>query len=340
MKQNATLPTYRDLDQSEKDWLEQLDDKGEERGYFEPLGPGHSAILTDEGPVLIVTFESMKTVRSLRANQEPLGFELVAENGYSNLCILAHDDSWFRDPRVYGFFDRLVDDGFFEDFDQVVFYGSGMGGYAATAFSVAAPGATVVAVQPQATLDPQITGWDHRFIGKRRLPFNDRYGFAPDMMDAADHGFVIFDPHEEQDAMHAALFTRDHIDLLPVRNYGKRIEAGFISMGILTPIIEAACKGKLDRAAFYDLYRARRDQGIYLRNLLQRLTDEDRLKATVWLCNNVLGRINAPKFRRRLAEVEAILATQAEAAADVDPKAPELVPDPDMASDIDDSKSA
>jgi hypothetical protein len=43
-----------------------------------------------------------------------------------------------------------VDDGFFDEFEQVIFYGSGSSGYAAAAFSVAAPGATVIAVQPQA----------------------------------------------------------------------------------------------------------------------------------------------------------------------------------------------
>jgi hypothetical protein len=50
--------------------------------------------------------------------------------------------------------------GFFDDFDQVVFYGAGQCGYAAAAFSVATPGATVVAIQPQATLDPRVTEWD------------------------------------------------------------------------------------------------------------------------------------------------------------------------------------
>ena len=49
-------------------------------------------------------------------------------------------DTWFRDNRVYGYFDRLIADGFFEDFDTVIFYGAGSCGYAAAAFSVAAPG--------------------------------------------------------------------------------------------------------------------------------------------------------------------------------------------------------
>ena len=65
---------------------------------------------------------------------------------------------WFRYPKVHAYFNRLVDDGFFDDLDKVVFYGAGPCGYAAATFSVAAPGATVVAIQPQATLDPRVTG--------------------------------------------------------------------------------------------------------------------------------------------------------------------------------------
>ena len=40
---------------------------------------------------------------------------------------------------VYGFFDQILDDGFFDEFDTIIFYGAGPCGYAATAYSVAAP---------------------------------------------------------------------------------------------------------------------------------------------------------------------------------------------------------
>ena len=65
---------------------------------------------------------------------------------WSSLSILSEGESWFRENRIYGYFDRLIDDGFFEDFQTVVFHGSQAAGYAACAFSVAAPGATVLAI--------------------------------------------------------------------------------------------------------------------------------------------------------------------------------------------------
>lgn len=297
------------LDDETKVWLKNLDRVGEERGYFEPVGRNHSAILTDEGPVLIVTFETIKSIRTDDPNAQPYGFELVAENGYSNLCILAHSDTWFRDPAIYGYFDRLVDDGFFEDFDQVLFYGAAMCGYGAAAFSVVAPGATVLALQPQATLDPTVASWDHRYLGQRRSCFTDRYGFAPDMIEGSDRTFIIFDPEEDMDAMHAALFTRPNVTKLRCPNMGPSLQKSFRTMGILQGIIEAACTGDMTPDDFYELYRARRDHPQYLQNLLVRMNDDGRLILTAALCRNVIERTGGgPRFQRSLSAVEAMMA--------------------------------
>ena len=169
---------------SRAEWEDRIDAIGEELGYFEPLGPNHSAFFVDEGPTMLVTFESAETIRQSGEGKMPLGYTVARQFGWSHLCIIAEGGTWYRDRAVYGYFDRLTDDAFFEDFDRVVFYGAGMGAYAATAFSVTAPGATVLAVQPVATLDPRVTEWDPRFRAERRLNFTDRYGYAPDMIEA------------------------------------------------------------------------------------------------------------------------------------------------------------
>jgi len=108
--------------------------------------------------------------------------------------MISDGDTWFRDPQIFNFFDRLIDDGFFEEFDNVVFYGVGPCGYAASTFSVAAPGSTVVVVQPQATLDPRMTEWDDRFKHMRNTSFTNRFGYAPDMLDACAQAYVLYDP--------------------------------------------------------------------------------------------------------------------------------------------------
>ena len=292
------------MDAQTQEWLDNLDDIGEERGYFEPLGQNHFAVLTDAAPTLLVTFETILSIRDENDDELPLGFDLVSENGWSHLGIIANGNTWFRDKSVYAYFDRLVDDGFFEDFDRVIFLGSGMCGYAAAAFSVVAPGCTVMVYNPLATLDPRVTEWDHRFGSMRRTSFTDRYGFAPDMIEAADQVFVFYDPDEEMDAMHAALFTRTHVTKMRTRHLGRHVLQDMIHMDILQPLLETAGAGKDIAAHFHRLFRSRHDYSPYLRRLLMRLEDDDRCMLSGLLCRNVVNRMKAPRFRRRLIEIE------------------------------------
>lgn len=304
--QDDTPTPINELDLDEADfneWLQAIDEMGEERGYFEPVGPSHSAILTDEGPTLIVTFETVNTVRQ-SDDHMPMGWSLVRDNGWSNLCILAHEDSWFRDKSVYGYFDRLVDDGFFEDFDQVVFYGAGACGYAACTYSVVAPGATVIAVAPQATLDVNRTGWDHRFPQMRRSDFTSRYGYAPDMVEGAEAVYLLFDPAQSEDAMHASLFQGDNIHPLKLRHFGEWLPAELWSMKVLPDLIRTAGEGKLSPLAAHRTLRKRRTHLPYLRLILQKLQQAGRSKLVAALSGHVVERRNAPRFRKALVQAK------------------------------------
>ena len=289
-------------------WWDSLELIGEDAGYYEPLGGRHGAFFSDQGPTLLVSFESAENIRAAAPDQLPHAFGLAKNHGWSSLTIVADGETWYRDRAVYAYFDRLVDDAFFEDFERVVFYGAGAGGYAAAAFSVTAPGATVIAIQPQATLDPRVAGWDTRFTDQRRTSFSDRYGYAPDMLEGTGEGFVIFDPTQTLDAMHAALFTRPYVTKLPCPHIGGRIEQSFMEMGVLTPMLEAACEGNFSSETFWRLYRARRNAPRYLRGLTSVLDQEERPFLAALLCRNAAQRLNGPKFRARLVQLEADLA--------------------------------
>lgn len=289
---------------SVEDWFARIEEIGDELGYYEPLGANHGAFFVDDSPTLLVTFETVEQIRA-REGQMPWGYVIARAHGWSHLCLVAKGETWYRHPAVYGYFDRLVDDAFFEDFDRVVFYGAGMSGYAAAAFSVTAPGATVIAVQPVATLDPSVAGWDPRHQKFRRLTFTDRYGFAPDMVEGAGDVFVIYDPVETLDAMHAALFTRSFVTKLPCRNLGRSLESVLTQIGVLPAAIEAAGMGRFVPADFWRLYRARRHHPPYLRRLLARLDEAGRPFLAGLLCRYVVDHNDhAPRFRRRLGELE------------------------------------
>lgn len=296
----------RELDNTA--WEARIATTGDIEGYYERLGANHGALFADRGPVLLVSFETRASVRAFSDAQLPLGFTVTEAAEHSSLTLIAKEDSWFRDPAVYAFFDRLVDEAFFEDFDRVVFYGTGACGYAAAAYSVSAPGATVVALAPQATLESRRTSWDDRFRDRRRLDFSRRYGYAPDMLDAAAQAFVIYDPLQKFDAMHAALMARPQVALLPCRGIGAAVELALSEMDVLEPMLALACTGGLDEAAFWKLYRARRSTVRYLRALASALDLADRPWLEAMLCRNVVRRIGGPRFRNRLHLLEAELA--------------------------------
>lgn len=285
-------------------WRARLAALAEENGLSQPLGDKHFATFIDQGNTLLVTFETMQGIHQLSDLAQPLGFDLVKNLGWSHLCVISDGDTWFREGRVYGFFDQLIDDGFFEEFDNVVFYGAGPCGYAAAAYSVAAPGATVVAVQPQATLDPRMTEWDDRFIEMRRTSFNDRFGYAPDMLDAAQHAYILYDPFEQLDAMHASLFARANVTRLRTRYLGGAVQTRLLEMELLYRLLSMAGSGKLTAGAFSRLFRARRDNGPYLRGLLSRVNNGERPVLTALLCRNVCERLRAPRFRKTLNALE------------------------------------
>ncbi|MDT0682747.1 phosphoadenosine phosphosulfate reductase [Roseicyclus sp. F158] len=292
-------------------WRARLDAHGRMHGFHERLGRDHGALYTeDDEDVLLVTFENAEIIRDGGETELPYGLNIAGKEGWSQLCLYAEGDTWFRDPDVHAFFDKLIDEGFFDTFKTVLFYGAGPCGYAAAAYSVASPGARLLLIGPQATLEPGIAGWDRRWPEMRRVCFADRFGYAPRMADGAERGWIIYDPTVLEDAMHAALFTRPGMTMLPVSHLGTAPEGHLKRMNILVPILRAAGKGTFDARAFARHWRRRHAYPPYLRRTLGKLEEEDRpLLAALW-ARAALRVANRPRFRRALAAAEEALAAK------------------------------
>lgn len=284
-------------------WVGALRALGEAQGFCEPLGPSHLAAFVERGDTLMVGFESIPGIQSLSPTHTPLALDMAGSHNWSALSVLSTGDTWFRHRRVYEFFDQLTDDGFFDDFDTVLFYGAGPCGYAAAAFSVACPGARVLVLQPQATLDPRVTEWDDRFTEERRRDFTSRYGFAPEMLDGALRADVLYDPREPLDAMHSALFKRPAVQRHRLPFMGATLQSDLRALDVITPLLEAAADGTIGTSLVSRLMRARRTYPPYLRRLLARLDADDRHALAEMLCINVTSRMHAPRFARRLAQL-------------------------------------
>ncbi|MFW2587498.1 phosphoadenosine phosphosulfate reductase [Sagittula sp. SSi028] len=300
--ENGFAPDLSDLGRGE--WLAAIKTIGEEHGFAEPLGKRHAGVFVEDGDTLLVSFETMAGIETLSETHTPLGFDMVRDHGWSSLSLLSHGDTWFRDPEVVEFFDQLLDDGFFDEFDRVVFYGAGPCGYAAAAYSVAAPGARLLLLQPQATLDPRVADWDDRFTEMRRSDFTSRYGYGPDMIDAADQVYLLVDPRQRLDAMHAALFTRPNVLTHRLPFFGSALQTDLRMMDLLPRLLTSTAEGSLTVAEFAQMFRARRDYPPYLRRLLAQVDQNERETLAIWLCRNVVGRMHAPRFRRRLGQLD------------------------------------
>lgn len=300
---------------NEQEWLAELRRVGDSAGSYSDLGTDHGAVFVEKGnDVLFVAFETVFGIRSGSETGLPLAFDICESRDWSHLTLIAHQQSWFRDKNVFGFFDRLVDYGFFDQFDRVIFYGAGMCGYAAGAFSVAAPGANAILVAPQATLDRRVAGWDSRFPSARRFAFSERYADAAHLIAATETALILFDPEEIEDAMHASLFRGPNI----IHHRYRRGSAGAIEndlrgLSLISKLAEAAADGALTPANVGAIFRARRRHVPYLRALLSRVLSDDRPMLTRWLCRAVLAEQPLPRFQHHLERAEVQLGMRRDA---------------------------
>lgn len=99
-----------------------------EHGFFHELSDEHKVLFVEQGKTLVVTFENLDDARQDAGNRLPWGMDFLTSHGWSAMGIMAHGHTWYRDPAIFTFFDQMRKNGFFTQFERVVFYGVSMGG--------------------------------------------------------------------------------------------------------------------------------------------------------------------------------------------------------------------
>ncbi len=287
-------------EESRDAWLDRLAAIPRRQGFFQPLGAQHSALFVKRGNTLIVSFENLHHIYRHGEDRLPWGLGKTRAGDMSVLGLMAHDWTWYRDEAVFDFFDRLKSDGFFDQFDRILFYGASMGAYAACAFSGAAPGSTVICVSPQATLDRDIAPWETRFRQAWRRDFTRPHGYAPEMITGAENVYLFYDPTAQLDSMHAVLFQGNNLTKFKCRFMGQQITSFWESMQVVNPIVNKCLQASLTPSGYYRMMRKRHDSSRYQKEILIRLRDQQRHELLVRYCNAILARRRAPAFRREL----------------------------------------
>ncbi len=252
---------------------------------------------------LVVTFDNLDIAMEKRKDRRPWGFSFIEKQGWSMLGVMANGWTWYRDPWVWAQFDDLARSGFFKQFKRVVFYGASMGAYAACAFVPACPGADVVAISPQSTLDKSLVPWETRYKTAWNRDFSGPYGDASKVSTAAGRVILLYDPYEPLDAGHADRFTAPNVVKLRAPLLGHRLGSSLQQMGILSPIVLAALGGTLTEPQFYSALRARKTFGRYQKELFKRAVDTGHPDLARRLGRWVLTRGDNRYIRKGLADL-------------------------------------
>jgi len=276
-------------------------------GFFTDNGR-HSFLFVPRGDTLVVTFDNLDITMGKRADRRPWGHDFIEKQGWSMLGAMAGGWTWYRDPWVAAEFDRLAASGFFARFARVVFYGASMGGYAAAAFSAACPGADVLVISPQSTVDKRVVPWESRYKVVWDKDFTGKYGDAAQVSRTARRVTILFDPYEPLDAAHVARFTAPNVVKLRCPLMGHRLGSSLSQMGLLNPVILGALNGTLEPADFYRMLRARRDFPRYQKELFARARARGHPDLARRLGAYVLARGEHPAIRAGLAEMDAAAA--------------------------------
>jgi hypothetical protein len=279
-------------------WYEEIFPAAPHDGFFHKIGQ-HAACFVDRGDDrLVVSFDNLADAGYPYPDIEPWAGDFVRKNGWSHLGVFARGPSWYRDPGIIAFLEGLRDQGFFKRFKGVSLIGTSMGGFAALTFSSLAPGANVVALSPQTTLDSAIVPWEVRFQKGQARDWTLPYSDAALQTAEAAKVYVLYDSFFRDDRAHVERLPQDNVVHLKGFGFGHKSAVVLRRMDELKPVMKLAIEGQLTEAEFYSRIRKRKNIYVYRRSMEQHLAD--RGHETL-----IKGFVSAFQSRRRRLAAEA-----------------------------------
>lgn len=270
-KQAPEAPSTTVIDTSDvaPRWLSDLRRSDFRKGWYQSDETFAVQFTHRSSDVLVVSFDNLSNVSDPSLARETWGYSFYAAEGWSHLGVMAFEKNWYRDDALFDLIE--AQQSLFSQYKTVVMTGTSMGAYAATAFADLAPGCTVVAFSPQATLDKARVPWEKRFNSGRKRDWSGRYANGPDHCKQASDVFIIYDPYFEPDRRHAQMYQGPNIRHLKSW-YSSHKSAQFMRRaGILKAVMLEAVAGTLTTARYYKLSRSRRDLVWYYNGLADHL---------------------------------------------------------------------
>ncbi len=257
-------------------WLDDLRPGAEGEGFFEKNLRHSLMFIKRPSDRLLVTFDNLSNVNDDSVLREPWAYKYASDSGYSHLGVMAHVSDWYRDADLIRRFEGLVAQGFFEGYERVVFAGVSMGGYASLVFSSLVPGAHVVAINPQSTLDPDLVPWETRYENGQRQDWTLPLGDGAALTHGAGRINIFYDPYFELDQSHVDRFHGDNIRIFKCWFSNHKTAVFLRKIGALKAVMTHCVMDELTEAEFYGFYRARRNLPWYRKSLSNYFRDKGR----------------------------------------------------------------
>ena len=244
-------------------WYREIFPAGPSDGWYHKAGD-HAASFVDRGKAqLVVSFDNLSDAGYPHPDIEPWAEKFVRDNGWSHMGVYARGPSWYRDKTLIAFLEGLRDDSFFERFDKVSLIGTSMGGFAALTFSCLCPGATVVALSPQSTLDLTRVPWENRFVKAQTRDWKMPYSDAAENIADLNKAYVLYDPFFEPDKKQVMRLPQDKLVHLKGFGFGHKTAVVLRRMEQLKQVMQSAIEGNLTPTDFQSLSRKRKDIYLY-----------------------------------------------------------------------------
>ncbi|NVO54883.1 hypothetical protein HW561_03660 [Rhodobacteraceae bacterium B1Z28] len=248
-------------------WFVELYPGGDGTGFLQKLERHAMVYHQRDLARLVVSFDNIANVNDLSFAREPWGWKFFRDEGWSHLGVVARTKAWYRDPEIISYFQDKAREGFFERFDQVVFAGASMGGFGALVFSSVVPGSTVIAFNPQTTLDERIVPWETRYRFGRVQDWDLSLGDAAEAIRSAGHVYVFYDPFFDLDRLHASRLQGPNVLLLKTW-FSNHFAAPMLrKLNLLKPVMQEAMAGTLNSTEYYEAMRKRRGLPLYMRGI-------------------------------------------------------------------------
>ena len=271
-------------------------------------GEENAVMFAPRSKRLVVAFDNISIARE-EGQRWPWGFKALWQDmGCSVLGVMGVQRNWFRHDFVHDTFETLRDQGFFEQFDEVLFYGASMGGFAALVYQQCAPGANVLAIAPQSTLNRDILPNEDRWGWTTKLDWEGRFNDAAGATATAGEVIILADPYYKPDYDQVSRITGDNVTWLHTPFMGHQLPNAFVVMNIMKELLYAAVGGTLTPKLFYKLFRARNDLPRFQHDLLMEAEKRGKLRSAIRICEYTLKKRKAGNIRRTLGKLQDRLA--------------------------------